>query len=51
MSNVKRVRIEMNNLTEYEQLELFSNLFDFADDKLPSDKTLFISVEKNNGDS
>jgi len=37
MSNIKRILIEMDNLSDSQQLELWQNLWEFADKKLESD--------------
>lgn len=46
MSNIKRIRIEMDSLVDDEQIKLWMNLLNFADKELPSNKDLIITIEK-----
>jgi len=42
MSNIQRIFIEMNNLSDSQQLNLWQTLWEFADKKLESDKNLMV---------
>jgi len=44
---IQSINICMNNLTEREQMELWSNLWKFADEKLPANKKLKIMIITN----
>ena len=44
MSKIQRLVLEIENLTDDEQIELWINLFKFAQDKLPANKNLRIGV-------
>jgi hypothetical protein len=43
------VYIEFDNLTEQQQLELLSNIYLFARDKLPEEVMLVIKIDKKLG--
>jgi hypothetical protein len=42
MNNIQRILIEMDNLSDSQQLVLWQNLWEFADEKLESDKNLMV---------
>jgi len=42
MSNIQRILIEIDNLTDSQQLDLWQNLWEFADKKLESDRNLMV---------
>ena len=42
MSNIQRIFIEMDNLSDSQQLDLWQTLWEFADKKLESDKNLMV---------
>jgi len=44
MSNIKRIFIEMDNLSDSQQLDLWQTLWDFADKKLPPETNLMCLV-------
>ena len=48
MSNIKHIFIDMQNLTDDQQLKLWSNLWKFADKELPSETNLMCFVVSKN---
>jgi len=44
MSNIKRIFIEMDNLTDVQQLDLWQTLWKFADEKLEDNKNMMVFV-------
>ena len=42
MSNIQRILIELDNLSDSQQLDLWQTLWEFADKKLESDKNLMV---------
>ena len=44
MSNIKHILIDMQNLTDDQQLRLWSNLWKFADKELPTGTNLMCFV-------
>jgi len=44
MSNIKRIFIEMDDLTDAQQLDLWKTLWKFADEKLEANKDLMVFV-------
>lgn len=49
MSNIKNILINVENLSDKEQLDLWKNLWTFADEKLPAKTNLmcFVMCKKN----
>jgi len=48
MSNIKHVLIDVKNLSDKEQIELWLNLWDFADKKLsPETRLMCFIIPKN----
>ena len=48
MSNIKHIFIDMQNLTDDQQLKLWSNLWKFADKELPAETNLMCFVVSKN---
>ena len=48
MSNIKHIFIDMQNLTDDQQLKLWSNLWKFADKELPSETNLMCFIVSKN---
>ena len=48
MSSIKHIFIDMQNLTDDQQLKLWSNLWKFADKELPSETNLMCFVISKN---
>jgi len=48
MSNIKHIFIDMQNLTDDQQLKLWSNLWKFADKELPLKTNLMCFVVSKN---
>lgn len=42
MSNIQRILIEMDNLSDSQQLDLWQTIWEFADKKLEPDKNLMV---------
>jgi len=42
MSNIQRILIELDNLSDSQQLDLWHTLWEFADKKLEPDKNLMV---------